>query len=277
MLAVAILCTWAAPEAAHAKDDGDTWSAVRVVRLASPTAIGVRASYTDIRTGGDAAGIALAAQGTAYGDGTISVRSSTVSHIGQTSGIEGALAGDLAIGYRFDLMPTAGFLARLGARGFVVGNDRLFASALEAPQAQVGFQYMTGTDAWSGGTTFFGGRSSYAAVPILIEVAARGSLAVAARQEIDTANRSFKPAPAWGGHAAVGVGPLHLETSFTQIAPTGASRAAFDIAEGTLCVSIKKMSVCGDGRAMWTGVFAPDGAYRRDRVVFAGFLFGLQL
>jgi hypothetical protein len=64
---------------------------------------------------------------------------------GGSAGFEGGIAGALGAGLRAPFGRTHGVVARLGLEGYLLGNARFYASSLELPQGQLGYQILTRT------------------------------------------------------------------------------------------------------------------------------------
>jgi hypothetical protein len=271
----------ASPARADDRHD-DTWSMLYAVRLATPHIIGLRASFTEVNNGSTSnVGLALWMHGTGYHEGDINYRSATGIRLGQTNGIEGGLSSDLAIGRRFDVTEDGGVFVRGGVRGFIEANDLVQTSMLEFPQAQLGYQLTN-----EGGKTFTSTRKGRSKdwrmtdIPYLFELAGRGSLGLAARYEVGLDKRNFRPAPAGGGHVAIGFGPIHVEGSFTRLGPTGIVRAPYDVLEINGCFVIGELALCGDARYLTTSLAVPPAFVggpdsRAQTIVYAGFTLGL--
>lgn len=271
------------PEPANAEDrNDDTWSTLYAVRLATPHVIGLRASLTEVNNNTSDVGLALWMHGTGYHEGDINFRSATGLRLGQTNGIEGGLSSDLAIGRRFDITDDGGVFVRGGVRGFIEANDLVQTSMLEFPQLQLGYQLTN-----EGGKTFTSTRKRsgkewrMTSIPYLFELAGRGSIALAARYEIGDDKRNFRPAPAGGGHVAIGFGPIHVESGFSRLAPTGIVRKPLDVIEVNGCFVIGELALCGDARFLTTSFAAPPAFpggppdSRAQTIVYAGFTLGL--
>jgi hypothetical protein len=245
---------------ARAADSGprDTWSSFTNRGLSSEIVFGLRGGTTEGRSLDGAAGLSAAIFSVGSLPATVSVRILSIGQLGGGHGVEGRETLDLALGAK--LGGDAGGFVRVGSRGFVHASDRMFLGALEPLQGQVGFQY---ADILSHG--------------LLVEVALRGTLASGARAEVDDRSRRFGGTTGWGGHAAFAYGALRVETSFTQIAPTGASRAALDVVDAFACVTASSVALCGDHEEYFTGLFGPGGSYSREALWMNGMTFGVAL
>lgn len=258
-----------------AEGSDDTWSFLRVFRVAEPSIIGVRAQWIETRNAGDAKGISLALASRYYSDSAISVRFLQSAHIGQSRGFDGGLDMDVAIGRRFDLhrermrhaTAAHGPFIRGGARGFIRGNDDFLGSYFEAPTLQLGYQYM---EAPEGLARLFGAGKSTVA-----EIGLHGGLALAGRFKMDDYARNVRVAPAAGVHAALVLGWLDLQAGFTRASPGGgAIRTYVDLADASLCLRAGQLAICTDLRHYATGMETPTGEYRRELFWIGGLTVG---
>jgi hypothetical protein len=147
----------------------------------------------------------------------------------QDSGVSGLAREDIAIGRRFDLDSTHGIIARGGGRVHLMGDDQVLFTFIELPQAQLGYQVKVP-----------------GATPILFELTGRGGFAAAGRYNVGNGRRTIGPSPEAGANLGVGVGPVHLEGSYSQILPHGKGRGLFHVLDGTTCVHVKPLGVCAD-------------------------------
>ena len=179
---------------------------------------------------------------------------------GTSYGTDGKLAADLALGPSVEVFEHGFLFARFGLRGQVEGNDLFTVNEVEPLQAQLGFEFI-----------------SFGKIPLLFEAAGRGSLASAAYVSVADFSRTLKPVPAWGGHLALSVGPFRAETVFTQILPSGASRAALDLVQVVACLRAGPVTLCLDHSETFTGLFGPGSAYYRENIAMTGFTLGTSL
>jgi hypothetical protein len=187
------------------------------------------------------------------------------ARIGGGSGIEGALAGDFAIGTRVDVAEDHGPFLRGGVRGFLEGSDRLTASFIEVPTAYAGYQYLSSSDTDT---------------PLLFELGGRAGFGAAGRFVVPGARRVIRPALETGAHASVGVGPAHLELDYSRVGPNGDPRSAFETATGALCGHVDWFGACVEAEIHWAEAATegvPGDASRRARAILGGFTLGVWL
>lgn len=252
-LACALVATTAR---ADDRPQPDTWTPFSKSRLVPPLILGARAAETTTRVSDPTQGISAFVYMSGYAP---LLRLTTTMRAGKSYGAEGKLAVDVAIGPSYEVFEKGFLFARFGARGQLEGNDLFTVNELEPLQAQLGLQYI-----------------GVGSVPVLFELAGRGSLSSGAYVAVADFTRRFKPAPAWGTHFALSIGPVRAEAVFTQILPTGASRAALDIAEIIGCVRAGVITLCADHSQTFTGLFGPS-SYYRDKIAMTGFTFGTSL
>ena len=243
---------------AHAEGSGqpDTWTPFMQSTIVPPIVLGARAGETSTRASGGTEGLSALVYMAGYAP---PLRLAATLRAGRSYGADGKLAADFAFGPTAEVARHAFLFARFGARGQLEGNDLVTVNEIEPLQAQLGFQYLL-----------------VGSLPFLFEVAGRGSLATGAHVSVGNFSRNWKPVPAWGGHLALSLGPFRMEGVFTQILPTGPSRAALDIAEIIGCVRAGALALCGDHSRTSTGLFGPD-SYYRENIATTGFTLGASL
>jgi len=223
-------CAPGCPHAPRGKWD-KRWSPAQV-----DTGVGgLRVSSTmlngsDHDTSGATLGLQFGGQEQSYGAmGLFSSRNSSFAHIGGgRAGFEGGIGIDFAGGMRTSLTDgSAGFL-RLGARGWLLGNNYLYSSMLEVPQLQLGWQWLQ--------------RGK------VVEVAGRtGPVLVGRYNTGDDAFRKLGDAFEVGGHAAVHLEPGHLELGYTRVYATSPGRPV-DMVQGSICGQALVLAICVDGK-----------------------------
>lgn len=190
---------------------------------------GVRVRGSDADTEGTPFGVQLAGQNQAYGAwGYYDYRTQSFVWIGGgRAGFEGGLGADVAAGMRTRNDDGLAAFVRLGARGWLFGNDWLYSSLLEVPQVQLGWQWL------------HSGK--------VVELAARTGPVLAGRYNTGhDALRRLGDSFELGGHAAVHVEPAHVEIAWARVfaaSPGG----AVDIVQGSLCGQVAVLALCLDG------------------------------
>jgi hypothetical protein len=170
-----------------------------------------------------------------------------------SAGSEGGLGGELAFGLRLPFAKTHGPFARIAIEGFLMGNDAFYASMLEVPKGEFGYQHLEHELLLEGAVT---------AGPVL---AGRFNM-------VGAASRSLSGLLAVGAHVAIGVRAAHLELAVNRLdsgdlGPPG----AFDELRASLCGLPSVFSICTDARYQTDRANEPPGA----RVVYYGIRVGI--
>lgn len=222
---------------------------------------GVRGSETLLTLGSDsrtAAGVLFSLNNHSYESrGLWSARSLSFGFIGGGSAdFEGGLGGELAGGLRVPFSDGHGPIARLGARGFLLGNELFYSSSLQLPIGQLGYQLFTDD--------------------ILLEIAGSAGPVLTGRYGVAGAtSRKLGGAFEWGGHAGLHLPELHLELGFARVQPdTGSSLGNVDRATALLCGSPKPVVVCLETRHLRGDVVA-DGSIREASAHYLGLQLGV--
>jgi hypothetical protein len=150
---------------------------------------------------------------------------------GGSSGLEGGLGGDWAFGWRAPFSEDQGIFARLGLRGQLLGNAAFYASTLELPVGQAGFQLLQDRG-------------------LLIELAVSAAPMLVGRYNVDGASpRRLGGSFDYGGHLALRWQALHLEANYLRAEPGDDSRfGALDWLTLELCGGAKPLAACFDAR-----------------------------
>ncbi len=152
-------------------------------------------------------------------------RSQLSAHLGGGStGFDGQLLVESAVGLRWPLAGAHGPLLRLGARGWMQGNDDFYSSLVELPTLYAGYHL------------FKRG--------VLMEVAARGGVALIGRfRAADASARRLGESFVWGGHGTVHVERALLSAEWSRIeVQTG----PVTVARVQLCGSAHWLLLCGN-------------------------------
>jgi hypothetical protein len=172
---------------------------------------------------------------------------------GGSAGFEGGFGGELGFGLRVPFAETHGPVARVALEGFLMGNDAFYASLLELPKGELGYQVLDRV--------------------FLVEVAATAGPVLTGQFEVNGARRRDVAGDfAAGAHLAVGFRNAHLELVVNRLDSGDSSVAAFDELRGSLCGLPSVFAVCADGRYFAQGAFEPDPDVR---VAYLGFHIGL--
>lgn len=183
-------------------------------------------------------------------------RSQLIAHAGGGStGFDGKLLVESAVGVRWPLAGTHGPLLRLGGRGWIQGNDDFYSSLIELPALHAGYHL------------FKRG--------LLVEVAARGGVALIGRfRAADASARKLGESWVWGGHTTVHFERTLLSAEWSRIeAQTG----PVDVARLQLCGAAHWLLLCGNVERQAEQVEARPGAAgaMERRAVIAGFSLGV--
>lgn len=196
-----------------------------------------------------------------------SVRGVGTSTLGSSNhGVEGLYTGDLGLGIKAPVGEGHGPVVRLGLRGYMMGNERVWLSMFEIPSGHAGWQYLKG--------------------PWLFEVAARGGLVVTGRhtvygelQGFEVIQRRVLGHPSWeyGGHLALGYGPLRGEVEYMRIAIDDTLASPLDQWTASACVRMTSLGVCGDYRQWRADVPRVGGTVEPLTVGYGGVSVGFWL
>lgn len=199
---------------------GSTGARVSVTRL----------SGSDADDTGNGLGLTFSGHSERYGAYQIfTVREASFAFIGGGSlGFEGGLGANLAAGVRLPVGRYHGPFFRLGVRGYLLGNDKVYESLLEAPQLQLGYQLLRPGEAF--------------------ELAGRVGPVLAGRFNTgDDAERKLGKSFEVGGHLGMHSEPLHLELEHTHVLADG-DLGDVDLLSARLCGDAWVLQLCMDGR-----------------------------
>ena len=262
---LALACPEKDDSSCEASSEREAWVEGRFDAAASSGSTGARVSITRLQ-GSDAddtgrgMGLSLAGHAeryAAYRD--FSVREASFAFLGGGSlGLEGGVGMDVAAGLRFPLSPSQGPVVRLGMRGYLLGNDKLYESLLEVPQLQLGYQFLQPRR--------------------LVEVAGRVGPVLAGRFNTgDETERKLGKAFEVGGHASVHWSVVHLEIQHTHVLMDG-PLADVDLLSGRLCGDAWRLELCVDTRVGWGGATVRGAGDLEESVVsmFGGLAVGFS-
>jgi hypothetical protein len=124
--------------------------------------------------------------------------------------------------------------------GYLRGNDAYYASLLELPQLQLGYQYMHGK--------------------ILVELGATTGAVLTGRSRTgDAERRTLGSGFERGGYLAVQLTWLRMGVSGNRLPVNDGWSSPVDVFEGTLCAHVGGVALCGDARALKTKAIVPSG------------------
>jgi hypothetical protein len=175
---------------------------------------------------------------------------------GGGAGFEGTLQAGFAGGFRIPFGEKHGPIIRAGAFGYLRGNDAFYASLLELPQVQVGYQYLRGAT--------------------VIELGVTSGAVLAGRFRAGEAEtRRLGAGLEVGTYAALHVPYFRLVLSGMRLPANDALSSPVRTAEGTLCAIATPMAICADGRASTTDAIVwPGTAPSEVRSLYAGLTVG---
>lgn len=206
--------------------------------IGCPEAVGLRGSEAHVigANASEGAGLMFYAGGEEFGhhDRYWSSRDTYELGLGGgAAGLEGMLSGSLGYGFRAPVLPDEGPVIRAAMSGYIMGDDAFYASLLELPQVQLGWQ-------WSRGHA-------------VIELAATTGVVLTGRFRAgDAETRQMGHGFAFGGHASLQVPWVRLSVEAEQLPSYDSLSAPVNVARGTLCAVAYPMAICADGRAEQT-------------------------
>jgi hypothetical protein len=175
---------------------------------------------------------------------------------GGGAGFEGTLMGGIAAGFRLPVGERHGPVIRGGVLGYLRGNDAFYASLLDLPQVQLGYQYLHGRT--------------------VIELGATSGAVLTGRFRAgETATRILGAGLEVGAYAALQIPWFRVGLSAMRLPTNDALSAPVQTAEGTLCAIATPFAICGDARATRTEAVAIAGAAPVEVTsLYAGLAFG---
>ena len=175
---------------------------------------------------------------------------------GGGAGFEGTLQGGVAGGFRLPIGEHHGPVLRAGAFGYLRGNDAFYASLIDLPQVQVGYQYLYGH------TVFELGATSGAVLTGRFRAGEAETRVLGAGLEV-------------GAYGAVQIPWFRLGMSAMRLPTNDALSSPVRTAEGTLCAIATPFAICADGRiSMTDAIIVPGAAPVEVSSVYAGLAFG---
>jgi hypothetical protein len=171
-------------------------------------------------------------------------------------GFEGALQGGLAGGFRIPVGERHGPVFRAGIFGYLRGNDAFYASLLDLPQLQLGYQYMHGKT--------------------VIELGATSGAVLTGRFRAGEAEtRQLGAGLEVGAYAALHVPWVRASISAMRLPASDTVSTPVRTAEGTLCAVSAPFAICVDARAQLAdAVVAAALAPSEVRSIYGGVAFG---
>jgi hypothetical protein len=174
---------------------------------------------------------------------------------GGAAGFEGTASGSIAGGFRIPFGERHGPVLRAGGLAYLRGNDAFYASLLELPQLQLGYQYMHGPTVFELGMT-------------------TGAVLVGRNRLGDSELRHLGSGLEAGGYLAVHVPWIRLGLSAVRLPTQDDLLSPVRVAEGTLCALARPIAICADGRASWSDVVTAPGQVQEARSMYTGLALG---
>ena len=175
---------------------------------------------------------------------------------GGGAGFEGTLQGGLALGFRIPFGEKHGPVFRAGAFGYLRGNDAFYASLIDLPQVQLGYQYLRGTT--------------------VIELGVTSGAVLAGRFRAGEAEtRMLGAGLEVGAYGALHIPYFRLALNAMRLPSNDALPSPVRTAEGTLCAIATPVAICVDGRASATDAIVWPGTPAAEvRSLYAGLAVG---
>jgi hypothetical protein len=231
----------------------------RVVRAMKYSASGISAGLVSAG-GGDATRrlgtIGVHSEQLGYGyDRGLDVRVANSFDLGgDVRGFHGGLMGDLSGGYRFGESDTHGPLVRGGIALALRGDQLVYQSLLELPQAQIGYQYVT--------------------ADTVIDVAPRLGFVILGQSNTgDQASRKLDLGLDAGATGALRVGPIMARASWSHLLPHSSGGAVDWVGLG-LC-GRTALVLCTTASFVTGDVHLPGGSIVGSHVTEITFTIGL--
>jgi hypothetical protein len=198
----------------------------------------------------------IGGEGLAYDTrGLATLRLAHFAYIGGGTGdVEGGMGLAYAMGVIGKLGEGHGPFARLGGRAQLFGNDELYASHVELPELQLGYQLL--------------GRRVH------VELAARGGAVLVGRYNPGDARRPLGKAFEWGGLASLRWEAIHVDLEWMRIeARTSHPDRPVDVLSSVLCGAVYPLGICLDLRR-YSGAARTNGDVIDREAVYLGLAVG---
>lgn len=151
------------------------------------------------------------------------------------AGFDAGADVDVQVGTSWSLAERQAIVARVGARGYIYGNDRLFASLLELPALEAGYQLLS--PSWH------------------VELLGRAGLALLGKHRVlDEPSDDVGGTPMYGVAAALGWRTLHAEMGWAALGTDGHR------IDATGCAIVGKLGLCAELARLSTGTSDASGA-----------------
>jgi len=176
---------------------------------------------------------------------------------GGGTGLEGTLLGGFTVGFRIPFSERQGPVFRAGAFGYVQGNDSFYASVLELPRVEVGYQL------------------TYPSVAL--EVGVSSGAVLTGRQRIgDAYTRQLGSGLEVGGYLSARIPWFRIRAAAVRLPSADELSAPVRVLDASLCALASPLAICLDARVAVTDEIAYSGALVPDaRSMYTGLAVGL--
>lgn len=195
------------------------------------TVFGLRGTLTRVQASEPTVGAVLGGAGVAYD--TRQMATLRLAHFAFLGGGSGGVEGGIGLAYAMGVVGALGEghgpFARLGGRAQLLGNDELYASLVELPELQLGYQLLR--------------------QGLHLELAGRAGAVLVGRYNPDDARRPLGKAFEWGGIASLRVDAVHLDVELMRIeARSSDPDTPVDVLSAMLCGAVFPLGICLDAR-----------------------------
>jgi hypothetical protein len=173
---------------------------------------------------------------------------------GGGAGLEGTMFVDTAFGFRVPVTQYEGPVIRAGLEAYLIGDDALYSSLFELPQAQLGWQWARGH--------------------AVVEVAATAGIALIGRfRAWQEPTRDIGTGLAYGGRVSLQIPWVRLSASAERL-PSGDTLDYVDAGTATLCAVAAPVAICGDAMVE-QGHVLESGGQPFARAAYGGLTLGI--
>jgi hypothetical protein len=175
---------------------------------------------------------------------------------GGSAGNEGSLGTTLDFGFRASVTPDGGPFVRLGIDGFMLGNDRLYASLFEPVQLRTGYQWLMG--------------------PKLLEAGLTAGYVLTGQYEPGAGVRDLSDSSELGAYGALHLRLLRVDARFAQLSRRGVP-GVFSLLRVGLCGYPGMLALCTDVLYLRGAAEFAGSVVQARTALYAGFSAALAL